>query len=205
MIPQLSEGVFLASRNTMIGGDFAIASLFPEISGQSPNASIQANTTHNLYVDLTDLEDIESMWAVVLTPDYVPPSTSQDLEAPEVALPVVNLVDPERDGRYEGNFSNFMYNGEYRFTFYARNANGNVTSSPVTIITVSGGQEVHPVDPGDVNGDGYVNLADAILTLQTLSGMAPSETIYKNADVNGDGEIGLAEVIYILQKVAGMR
>ena len=31
--------------------------------------------------------------------------------------------------------------GEYRITFYARNANGNVTVSPQTVVTVSGGTE----------------------------------------------------------------
>jgi len=48
-------------------------------------------------------------------------------------------------------------------------------------------------------------LTDAIMAVQVMAGITPSQNINKNTDVNGDGKIGLAEAIYILQKVAGMR
>jgi hypothetical protein len=125
------------------------------------------------------------------------------LEAPGVVLPTFNLTDPEKDGRYEGGYSDFAYNGEYRITFYARNAKGNVSVSPATIVTVSAGQDVQAV-PGDVNGDGFVTLSDAIIALRELIGQGPA-WVNKAADVNGDGKIGMAEVLYILQKAAGLR
>jgi hypothetical protein len=206
MEPQLAEGISLTSAQTMLGGDFAIASLFPEIVGQSLNSPIEADNTQTFYVELSDLEGIESVWAVVLPPDYVAPPTSQDLEAPEVGLPTFDLTDPDKDGRYEGDYSDFIYNGNYRITFYARNTNGNVGVSPATIITVSGGEDVHPVDLGDVNGDKSVNLTDAILALKVTSGLdTTGENITVSADVNGDNRIGLEEVIYILQHAAGFR
>ena len=55
---------------------------------------------------------------------------------------------------------------------------------------------------GDVNGDGRIDLADAILALQVLAGLNP-DGIHLSAD--GDGRIGLAEAIYILQDMAGLR
>lgn len=58
--------------------------------------------------------------------------------------------------------------------------------------------------PGDVNGDGFVTLTDAIIALKVSTGQGPAWG-NKGADVNGDGKIGLAEVIYILQKAAGLR
>jgi len=61
-------------------------------------------------------------------------------------------------------------------------------------------------DPkGDTNGDGNVDLTDALLALQVLAGLEPSTTVQKEADVNGDDKIGLEEVFYILQQVAGLR
>ena len=57
---------------------------------------------------------------------------------------------------------------------------------------------------GDVDGDGDVDLGDAILALKVAAGLSP-EGINLNADVNGDGKIGLAEFIYILQYIAGLR
>ena len=67
------------------------------------------------------------------------------------------------------------------------------------------------LDPrGDVDRNDIVNIADAILALQVLSGVTPpaGTIITLDADVNNesnDVRIDLAEVIYILQKVAGIR
>ena len=58
---------------------------------------------------------------------------------------------------------------------------------------------------GDVNGDGTVDLTDAILALQVISGLDPEgidpEYATSGADVNGDCKIGWEEVVYILQRV----
>jgi hypothetical protein len=58
--------------------------------------------------------------------------------------------------------------------------------------------------PGDINGSGTVDLADAIAGLQIMSQKFP-QTIDMAADINGDGRIGMAEVLFILQKTAQMR
>jgi hypothetical protein len=58
---------------------------------------------------------------------------------------------------------------------------------------------------GDVNHSGTVELADAVLTLQVLSGVIPAQEVFNDADVNGDGRLGLPEVLYILQTIAGRR
>jgi hypothetical protein len=57
---------------------------------------------------------------------------------------------------------------------------------------------------GDINGDGTVTLADAIMASQAVVGMNPAG-IRLGAEVNGDGKIGIQEAIYILQSVSGMR
>ena len=61
-----------------------------------------------------------------------------------------------------------------------------------------------PVAQGDVNGDEAVDMADAVLALQVLSGRQPAD-VKTAANVDGDGKIGLAEVVYILQKVGRAR
>ncbi len=59
---------------------------------------------------------------------------------------------------------------------------------------------------GDIDGNGLVDLADAILTLQILALQPPSgATPNLAADVNGDQKIGAPEVIYILQTTSGTR
>lgn len=56
------------------------------------------------------------------------------------------------------------------------------------------------VTRGDVNGDGNVSLADAILTLQRSLDLNMTDTFIEEvADMNGDGTITLADAIIILQ------
>ncbi len=53
--------------------------------------------------------------------------------------------------------------------------------------------------PGDVNGDGQTDIADAVLALQIAAGITPVQPIFLSGDVNGDDRIGMEEVVYILQ------
>ncbi|MEI7671235.1 MAG: dockerin type I domain-containing protein [Deltaproteobacteria bacterium] len=63
--------------------------------------------------------------------------------------------------------------------------------------------------PGDLNGDGVVTMADAIIALQVMARIQPSglrsDYTTSGVDVNGDSKVGMPELIYILQKAAGAR
>jgi hypothetical protein len=61
------------------------------------------------------------------------------------------------------------------------------------------------VSSGDINADGTVDLSDAVMAMQVLSGIPVVQPVCKSADVNGDGKIGIADVIYIIQKSADLR
>jgi hypothetical protein len=62
---------------------------------------------------------------------------------------------------------------------------------------------IQPPLMGDVSGNGEVNLEDAVLALQVVSGFTPTVTL--TGDVNADNRIGLPEAIYILQEISGLR
>jgi hypothetical protein len=89
--------------------------------------------------------------------------------------------------------------GTYYIHVQAKDSAGN-ESDVVTVSAI-----LVSVVKGDINGDGSVNAADAILVLQLMSGSKPAGISGVDADVNGDGKIGLQDVICILQKVAGLR
>jgi hypothetical protein len=92
-------------------------------------------------------------------------------------------------------------------------AAGTASDTAGNLAAASGPSSTFTVDNkviiGDINGDVSVDLKDAILALQLLSGMTPAgvrpDYELSGTDVNGDGKIGLQEVLYILQKVSGMR
>ncbi len=86
---------------------------------------------------------------------------------------------------------------------WAKDASGNVSFGKRAIVTFG------IIPKGDINGDGTVNLSDALLALKVLCrinavGILPDYPS-SGADVNGDGKIGFAEIIYIIQRLSGIR
>ena len=204
MQPQLEEGIALASSGTYLGGEFAVAGLYPGIINQTLSSVIQAGTLLTLSATLSSLDRVTSVWAVIMPPNYEVPTASDDFQSPDVAMPIVKLVATQTARKFEGIYSDFRISGDYTIRFYAATSNGHVSSSPAVTIKVTG--EMNLSAPGDINNDKFVNLADAILGLQIVAGMNISgKTIVREADVNGDQKIGLAEALYALQCAARLR
>ncbi len=83
--------------------------------------------------------------------------------------------------------------------FFAEDPAGNAEAVKTAVYRIA------RIGKGDINGDGSVDLTDAVLAMQVFSDVSHAQIIHKDADVDGDGKIGLPEVIYILQFIAGMR
>ncbi|MCP4185613.1 MAG: PKD domain-containing protein, partial [Hyphomicrobiales bacterium] len=58
---------------------------------------------------------------------------------------------------------------------------------------------------GDIDGNGSVDMSDAVSVLQVMAGITPVTPVSKEADVNGDAVIGLQEAAYILQEISSIR
>ena len=59
---------------------------------------------------------------------------------------------------------------------------------------------------GDVNGDGKVDSADAMLVMKYDAGLLSlSNDEIKRADLNGDGKIDSCDAVYILRIAAGLK
>jgi len=83
-------------------------------------------------------------------------------------------------------------------------AAGVSSSSGFQVMSGFWSKFAHLITGGDVNGDGEIDLEDAVMVLQMLTGL-PVGGIHKSADINGDQVIGVQEAIYLLQKVAASR
>ena len=59
--------------------------------------------------------------------------------------------------------------------------------------------------PGDMDGNGRVDLADAVMALRIVAGVSATPSPSPTASLAGNGKIGLAEAIYALQRAAGAR
>ena len=60
---------------------------------------------------------------------------------------------------------------------------------------------VNPYIPGDINGDGKVNIFDVIRLLKKVTG--ESVETFANTDVNHDGKVNIFDVIRLLKYVTG--
>jgi len=69
------------------------------------------------------------------------------------------------------------------------------------VVSLVGTGEAEPAIPGDLNQDGVVDLADAILVLEVSVGIDPPR-MDPRADVNGDGKIDTTEAIYVLERIS---
>ncbi|MBN2532509.1 MAG: hypothetical protein JXB88_06430, partial [Spirochaetales bacterium] len=58
--------------------------------------------------------------------------------------------------------------------------------------------------PGDVNGDGTVDIVDALLVAQYYVGLDPAGFIPGNADTNCDGNIDIVDALLIAQYYVGL-
>lgn len=57
--------------------------------------------------------------------------------------------------------------------------------------------------PGDVNGDGAVNVLDIVTTTAFIMGQNPQPFIFANADINGDGNVNILDIVGIVNIILG--
>jgi hypothetical protein len=57
---------------------------------------------------------------------------------------------------------------------------------------------------GDVNGDGVVNINDALLIARYVAGLNPPNFILANADYNSDGTVSITDALMVARHVAGL-
>jgi hypothetical protein len=57
---------------------------------------------------------------------------------------------------------------------------------------------------GDTNGDGGIDIIDALITAQYYVGLDPADFIPGNADTNCDGTIDIIDALLIAQYYVGL-
>ncbi len=85
----------------------------------------------------------------------------------------------------------------------------NTYSLPVNATDIEGNSnaevsiQLEVVSKGDINGDGVVNLNDAIYLAKHVAGWEGYGVIYGNGDINGNSEVDLNDAIYLAKHIAG--
>ena len=97
--------------------------------------------------------------------------------------------------------ANLLSSNNYRGSVYFLDTTNKMTVGRHIDLKVKG--------PGDITGDGAVNLADVVTAMQVQSGKATpavrSDYAASGADVNGDDKVGHHEAVYTMQAAANLR
>jgi hypothetical protein len=116
-----------------------------------------------------------------------------------VDLESIKLERNEAKGRYEAVWESFTAPGKYTVFFYAKEKNTGIVSPFKSVDLYKKGGAL---TPGDADGSGDIDLADAILVLR-ISCNEPVSGVSTGADISNDSKIGIEEAVYILRKLAG--
>jgi len=70
------------------------------------------NTSYRLFVEISDVEGIDNVWASIIPLNMYLPETTQDFETPLINVPKIPLA-PQGNGRYESIYNGFTLNGAF--------------------------------------------------------------------------------------------
>ena len=155
--------VIIKSDDTVFDSPFYIGGLSvteaafpPEILSTTPNQVITQGR-FNLFAHVYSLENIQSVKASIMPPFLTEQIHKYRPDVPIQNIESISLYDMDHDNSYEGEY-NFVYQGTYSITFFARDVDNNVDQKTI-LLTLE-------------NGQPYSYLNDAIAIIKVLAGMS---------------------------------
>lgn len=228
------------SSTQPFSGTAAIEGVSPLDVHQQTSTTISGlDPAHTYYFAVTayDTSGVESDYSNIVTvPETIPPSVS--LTSPANNSSVTGMVSVTADASDNVSVSKVEFlvdgvlnavvntppycyvwntyvvgNGSHTVSAKAFDAGGNASDLSMATVTVSNtSPSLNATGTGDIDGDGVVDIADALLALQIAVGnLQPSVQELQQGDLgplsNGvatpDGKIDMTDVILILSKVVG--
>lgn len=208
--PQLNANgndVFNESEDFDIGGAIHIKSGLPSIpSPPSPAFDFVwieneiGEEIHIKAIKSIDYADL-NVFALILPPCY-----KKSFSGVPMTNPDQMVLNNQGNGFY-GAILPVLSRGVYQFKVYA-----TMDSVNETFISEPWKLDFRQDNgiyfcKGDVNGDGFVDIRDAIIALQVVAGeiFTDSTKIYNDVVLQENDRIGLIEAIFALQSIAGLR
>lgn len=176
--------------------------------GNNPYSRVLINHSCDK-VDLGGLDYANFSFYLDLDPDFI--YTQEDWEnnlagileghEPVAVVPLQGTGDWARYMKTAGEFLVPVTGKHELFMVYT--TPNNDTGANVLDIYFDNGAKPEPGVPGDVDGDGKVDVADVNLIIDIILGNATLEQ-YPNADVTGDGKADVADVNAVIDIILGL-
>ncbi|MGE0086329.1 MAG: C13 family peptidase [Desulfococcaceae bacterium] len=171
----------------------------PEIGTAFANPAMIASPEKSSTLSASGIKadnGLSRVWARIIPPLEKCVSPGE----PVIVLPTVKLLKQSDGATYQNSYEEFTQQGYYNIFVYAKDLKDFQSLPRLFTVNQSDGTKA---DPGDVNADGTVTLADAILVLKLMAGK--NVTPAPGSDINEDNKTEMADAVFILQKVAGTR
>ncbi len=169
----------------------------PIIGAVFPDTVINTGTGAELWAeDITADNGLSQVWARI----YPPVEAVQAIDQPILVLPTVKLTDTDGDDRYSNAYGEFIYQGDYKIVIHASDKREYHALPKMALVTQNVGMAY---DLGDLDMDGALTLADAIIALRAAVDLPIPRTLH--LEPTGDDRIGVGDALLILQWVSGAR
>jgi sugar lactone lactonase YvrE len=210
----ISEAVTGRVEITLFPGEHILTVLYPDgTTGQTEPFTVDENTTSIPPIILGLQKPVPSPAAMAATDHHIAGFKAQWTSVTDADYYLLDVSSDSAFGSFTDNYQGIAVTDTvhrvadlspgtvYHYRVRAVNGagiseNSNVISTKTAVV-------------GDPNGDGDVNLSDAIIGLKALADVCPldirEDYLEAGTDVNGDNRLGLQDVIYDLQKAAELR
>ena len=113
------------AERLFIGSDIKPGTTIPVIKKVVGEQEIVDSSTADLWVNVTSVQGIKEVWAVIVPPNF----SNKDMKLP-LQLPLFTMSKKKKDGEsdiYQGEYNSFNKSGVYRVIFFAEDTIGNVS------------------------------------------------------------------------------
>ena len=148
-------------NNTIqLGGPFIIENMNIQITVDNPVRTIAANTLQEIKLTIEPDNIIQSIDAMISSPDYLIPEPVADFEFPDTARKTFSLSSAPYSNTWQTTYDMFDYSGRHWIDLCLTDANGHVSLSQAFAFTVMNGKETDMDHDGmpDVWEDWYIGL-----------------------------------------------
>jgi len=122
---------WLAAKDIVIGRGAVAAGVAPEIGYVTPPRVLDTEISATIAAwNVTSLNDIERVWAIITPPGYAPDSPDD----PVTEMTEIDLIDQDGDGTFEGTYDDFTIDGIYNIVVYAVDREGLFSQPAYTAV-----------------------------------------------------------------------
>ena len=183
LIDANGNGIADEKEDKTLAGDIIIgrgrvaASTPPIIGLVSGEQTLYGESSATLWVNnIFSLNKITRVGAIIIPPDY----NKESSDVPITDLSTIDLVDPDQDGKYEGNYQGFTQKGTYSITIFAMDDQGTYSIPAQTTVIQTVGETVGVVISGtvliDVAGRQSLGVVNAEVSLQGTAFTTTTDT-----------------------------